>query len=165
MNNTIIKAGESGRIHRKWTVQKFAPGVYEAGGKPYEVIEEEGNLLLNEGIQLLEDLLIGAGGTAYNNANARLGVGDSSAAEVATQTDLQGTSKTYKAMDTGYPSRAAQTITWQSVFADAEANHAWAEVTLSNAADGSGVNLNRKVQDLGTKATGTWTLQLALTFS
>ncbi|EGW55170.1 hypothetical protein [Candidatus Endoriftia persephonae] len=156
---------DRGQIHRKWKVEKYASGVYEAGGEPYETVEIQGNLLLNEGIQLLEDLMIGAGGTSWDNANARLGVGDSNAAEAATQTDLQGTNKTYKAMEATYPQRSGQTLTWRSVFADAEGNHAWAEVSLSNAADGTGVNLNRKVQDLGTKATGTWTLELQITFS
>lgn len=42
-------------------------------GLPWAV--EADNLLVNSGIQLLEDLLIGAGGTAYNNANSYLGVG------------------------------------------------------------------------------------------
>ncbi len=93
-------------------------GVYEAGGEPYETVEIQGNLLLNEGIQLLEDLMIGAGGTSWDNANARLGVGDSNAAEAATQTDLQGTNKTYKAMEATYPQRSGQTLTWRSVFAE-----------------------------------------------
>jgi hypothetical protein len=42
----------------------------------------------------------------YTNANARLGVGDSSAVFAATQTDLQAvTNKLRKAMDASYPQR------------------------------------------------------------
>lgn len=68
--------------------------------------EIDGNLLLNEGIQLLLDLLIGAGGTAYNNANSYIGAGDTNTAESAAQTGLQApTNKLYKAMEATYPSR------------------------------------------------------------
>src|SRR4030042_306849 len=50
---------------------------------------EEGNGALNEGLQQLIDILIGVDTTnLYNAANARVGVGNSSTAEVATQTGL-----------------------------------------------------------------------------
>lgn len=125
----------------------------------------EGNLLLNEGIQLLEDLLIGAGGTVYSNANAQLGIGDSSAAEAATQTDLQAaTNKTWKAMNATYPSRATQTLTFQSDFLTGDANYAWNEASIRNGA-AADKNLNRKVVSLGTKASGTWTLTGTVTIS
>lgn len=125
---------------------------------PDEIAFVPGNLLLNEGIQAMEDLLIGAGGTAFNNANSRLGVGDSNTAEAASQTDLQAAAnKTYKAMNATYPSRASQTLTFQSDFLTGDANYAWAEWVIDNGA-GAAKTLNRKVASLGTKATGTWTL-------
>lgn len=125
---------------------------------PEQVDEVEGNLLLNEGIGLLLDLAIGAGGTPWNAANARLGVGDATTAEAATQTDLQAsTNKVYKAMNATYPSRSAQTVTWQSDFGSSDANFAWNEWTIDNG-NSAAINLNRKVQSFGTKATGTWTL-------
>jgi hypothetical protein len=143
-----------------------------------EVIDEAtSNLLLNEGIQRLEDLLIAAGGVAYNNANAYIGVGDTNTAEAATQTELSGaaaaTNRFYKAMNATYPSRATQTVSWQSDFTSGEANFAWAEWTIAagaTTASGSGflvgtTNLNRKVQALGTKVTGTWTLTGSVTIS
>jgi hypothetical protein len=44
-------------------------------------------------------------GTGWNNANAFLGVGDSSTAEAATQTELQAaTNRFYKAMNATFPS-------------------------------------------------------------
>lgn len=133
-----------------------------------EIAEEiAGNLLLNEGIQELWDLSIAAGGsvTAYNNANAQMGVGDSSTAEAATQTDLQAaTNKLYKAMNASYPQRTNQTLTWQSDFTSAEANYAWNEWSIRNGATRD-KNLNRKVASLGTKTTGTWTLSGAVTLS
>jgi len=53
-----------------------------------EVFKE--NVALNEGLQNLINIICGIGTTTlYNNANARLGVGDNSAAEAATQVMLQ----------------------------------------------------------------------------
>ena len=156
------------QIKKLWTIRKYADDQAYQADQPYEVSEFEGNLLLNEGIAVLLDLLIGAGTpTAYSNANARLGVGDSSAAEAATQTALQAaTNKTWKAMEATYPSRASQTVTFRSVFGSTDANYAWNEFTVVNAADDTGDNLNRKVSAQGTKASGqTWTLVLSLTIS
>jgi hypothetical protein len=128
-------------------------------GEPEECVESPGNLLLNEGIQEMEDLLIAAGGTtAYNNANAEIGVGDSNAAEAATQTDLQAaTNKLYKGMNATFPSRASQTVTFVSDFLTGEANYAWLEASIRNGVTRN-KNLNRKQQNLGTKVSGTWTL-------
>ncbi|MCU7839775.1 MAG: hypothetical protein KZQ94_10415 [Candidatus Thiodiazotropha sp. (ex Troendleina suluensis)] len=160
---------EQTKVSKLWTVQKFeSEAARLAGAKPYEVVEFEENVLLNEGIQLLEDLLIGEAGTPFNNANAYLGVGDSSTAADAAQTGLlAGANLLYQGMEAGYPQRSAQTITWRAVFADASANFAWNEVSLSNASGGNtGVNLNRRVPgNLGTKASGSWTLDLAITIT
>jgi len=149
-----------------WTIRKYLDDAAFARGEAYEQVEIDGNLLLNEGIQALLDLGIGTGGTAFNNTNARLGVGDSSTAESASQTDLQAASnKTYKAMEASYPSRSGQTITFRSVFGSADANYAWNEFSVDNGA-AAGKNLNRKVSAQGTKASGqTWTLDLSITLS
>jgi hypothetical protein len=133
---------------------------------PFEVREIPGNLLVNNGAQLLLDALIGTAITAFSNANARIGVGDSTTAAAATQTDLQAaTNKLRKAMDATFPSRAGQTMSWKSSFTSAEANFAWQEWAIFNAASGATSMLNRKVESLGTKTTGTWTLQGDLTLS
>lgn len=128
-------------------------------GDPEYVVEAYGNLMLNEGIQEMQDLLIGAGGTtSYANANAQMGVGDSTTAEAATQTDLQaGANFLWVGMNATFPSRAAQTLTFQSDFTTAQANFAWQEASIRNGVTRN-KNLNRKVTSLGTKATGTWTL-------
>jgi hypothetical protein len=151
----------------KYTITRYASDEDFRAGKPYEVSEFEGNLLLNEGIQTMWDLIIASGTpAAYSNANARIGVGDSSAAEAATQTGLQAsTNKTYKAMESGYPSRTNQTVTFRSVFGADDANYAWAEFTIDNGSTPD-KNLNRKVSDQGTKASGqTWTVDIAVTLS
>lgn len=125
-----------------------------------------GNLFLNEGIQELWDLAIAAGGTtAYNNANAEIGVGDSNTAAAATQTDLQAASnKLFKAMVATYPQRTNQTVDFRSDFTSGEANFAWQEWGVRNG-NTRNKNLNRKVESLGTKSTGTWTLTASLTIA
>lgn len=173
---------ENAQIKRVWTVKRFnSAEEARAGIAPKTIVDAtgrvlpgesriEGNVLLNEGINnVLGPLLTGTGSpTAYDNANARLGVGDNdgSTAEAATQTGLQGASTTFKGMAAGYPTFASQKATWQAEFGGSEGNHAWQEFTVVNAADDTGDNFNRKVSDQGTKASGqTWTLSLEITFS
>jgi hypothetical protein len=138
-----------------------------------EVVEAEGNLLLNAGIQHLEDQLIGAITDPFNNANTRIGVGNSATAEVATQTDLQAAAgagnRQFKLMNGGFPSRSLQTLSFQADYTSGEANFVWNEWGIDNGNANSTTvvapMLNRKVASLGTKATGTWTLTVTLTFS
>lgn len=151
-----------------WTIRKYANDEAFAQDRPFEVSHIDGNLLLNEGIGALLDLLCGLGSpTAFSNANARIGVGDSSTAAAATQTGLQAsTNKLYKGMESGYPSRANQTVTFRAVFGSSEANFAWNEFSIANGDSDSAVNLNRLVSAQGTKASGqTWTVDVAITLS
>jgi len=150
-----------------WTIHKYYNDDDYKANRPYEVSTFEGNILLNEGIDELEKLACGLSATAYSNANARLGVGDSDTAENANQTGLQAaTNKTWKGMDTGYPTVSSQVMTFKSTFGSGDANYAWKEFTVVNASDDSGKNLNRKVSNQGTKASGqTWTLTLTITLS
>jgi hypothetical protein len=126
------------------------------------------NVALNEGLGELIDIICGLGlPTKWDNTNARLGVGDSNTAPEATQTGLQAsTNKAYKAMDATWPQRTNQTAEWRATFGGSEANFAWEEYTVVNAADDTGKNLNRKTASKGTKAANeTWTLSLQITFS
>jgi hypothetical protein len=194
---TLVRNGTTHWVCEKWSEEAceftrkklWLPKDVDVGsvllrrviGEAEEVKEVHGNLLLNEGIQRLQDMTMIAtvltNQTATNpwsNANAFTGVGDSSTAEAATQTDLQAASnKFYKAMNATYPSRSNQTVSFQSDFAGTEANYTWAEWTLAagaTTASGAGflngtTNLQRKVAALGTKASGTWTLTAQVTFS
>lgn len=150
----------------KWTIRRYLNDHDVARNAPYNVSEIDGNLMLNEGIGALLSLLTGAAETAYNNANARIGVGDSSAAEAASQTDLQAaTNKLFKAMSATYPTIADQTVTFRAAFTGTEANYAWNEFSVDNGATPL-KNLNRKVSAQGTKTSGqTWTVDVAITFS
>jgi hypothetical protein len=141
---------------------------HEAGLAPDEVLEMQGNLLLNAGITRLVNLLTGAGGTAYNAANSRIGVGNSTTAASAGQTDLQGASKYFKLVDSVTPS--GQTVTWVATFGSSDANFAWEEWGVDNgSSSGATVTaplLNRKVTSMGTKSSGsTWTLTVTVTIS
>lgn len=134
--------------------------------KPYEVIEGEGNILVNAGINLVWNLVAGAGGTAFSNANAHLGVGDSTTAAAASQTDLQAaTNKLRKGMEATFPVTGSnQKIQLKSSFGTSEANFAWNEWASFNASS-AGTMLNRKVESLGTKSTGTWNLTVDVTLA
>ena len=122
--------------------------------------------LVDSGRNHMVQATIGAAVTAFNNANAHLGVGDSSTAHAAGQTDLQAASnKLRKAMDATYPSGAANVITFRSTFGTGDANWAWNEWGTFNASSG-GTMLNRKVESLGTKtSTQTWQFTTTLTFT
>ena len=154
-----------------WTIRKFDNydeyQLWLQGRmQPYETVEFQGNLLLNEGITRLQNLLTAGGGTAFSNAAAYLGVGNSSGSAGATQTGLSGSSEAYRPMEGGYPSIANQTTTWRSVFAGDQGNFSWQEFTVANGSGNSAENLNRRVSDQGIKASGTtWTLDLAITWS
>jgi hypothetical protein len=155
---------DEGMAHGIFRVEKFNVG--EDGSleeQPFEVLEFV-NAYTNAGGAALLDLLIGAGGTAFNNANAYIGVGDSSTATTASMTDLQAsTNKLRVAMDATYPSRSGQVMTWRSTFGSAQANFAWNEIALFNASS-AGSMLARTAQALGTKASGTvWTATYTIT--
>lgn len=146
-----------------WKIKKF-----DKDGKFIEESIIDGNLLLNEGINLLWSLAAGGAGTDFGNANAYLGVGDSSTAASASQTGLQAaTNKLYKAMDASYPTYGTdQKITFKATFTSAEANFDWNEFTVANGNSDAAVNLNRKVSTQGTKVSGqTWELTLEITLS
>jgi len=170
-----------------WTIEKFefdpeilleAEALMRAGA-PLSLVKQKyggykgqsvinGNMLLNEGINELWTLGAGGGGTAFNNANSYLAVGDSSTAESASQTDLQAaTNKLYKAMDATFPTYGtSQKITFRSTFASGDANYAWNEFSACNGSSGTGKNLNRKVSAQGTKTSGqSWQLTLDITLS
>ena len=111
-------------------------------------------------------LVVGGGGTAYNNANAYIGVGDSATAFSAGQTDLvAATNKLRKAMDATYPQVATNVQTFRSTFATGDANWAWNEWGVFNASS-SGTMMNRKVESLGTKTSAqSWQITVTITYA
>jgi hypothetical protein len=173
------------RWRARWTVAKYqgdwTGADIDAGraGDPAEVLSFAGNLALYGGVSCLWECLLGNGTatagqalTYFSNAQAAIGVGDSSTAEAATQTNLQAaTNKLRKAMDATFPQHTdgatagAATVTFRATFGGTEANFAWNEWIVANSTtDGVGRALNRKVQALGTKTAGTsWQFSVSLT--
>jgi len=127
-----------------------------------------GNSLLNSGINVAWGLICGAGGAAFDDTHAYIGVGDSATATVpSSMTGLQAsTNKLNKGMNATYPlAAAAQAEVWQSTFGTTDANWIWNEITVSNANDFTHA-LNRLVSSMGTKASGaTWVVTLTITLS
>lgn len=135
---------------------------------PYETIEVEGNILVTAGINYMLDALAANPATLFSNANAAIGVGDSTTAAAAGQTDLQAaTNKLRKGMLATYPTAAtAGSKTFSSNFLTGEANWVWNEWGVFNSTtNGAGTMLNRKVEALGTKTSGTWTLSTTISVS
>lgn len=122
--------------------------------------------LTNAGRDFIAQAIMNDSPLFFNNANARIGVGDSTTAFSAAHTDLQAaTNKFRKAMDATFPTRATNVITFKSTFGSAEANFAWNEWGVFNAAS-AGTMLNRVVEYNGTKLSGqTWVFQVQLTIS
>lgn len=167
-------------------LEGFTPGelqaalLLDAGVEP-ELVDIEHNLLMYGGASCQWQTLIGNGTvtagqalTYFSNAQAAIGVGDSTTAAAATQTDLvAATNKLRKAMDATYPQHTdsatspAASIAYRSTFATGDANYAWQEWGIFNSVSaGTGRMLNRKVESLGTKTSAsTWTLTLTLTLA
>jgi hypothetical protein len=137
--------------------------VFLENTRPYEVIEGEDNCLLNTGIDEMWDLIVGDSANHFNNTSAQIGVGDSNTAASPTQTDLLGSNKTYKGMEATYPTSTSQKATFKASFGESDANYTWNEWVVKQST--SAKCLNRKVDALGTKSGGTWTLEVSITLS
>lgn len=118
--------------------------------------------LLNDGRDQLTSLAIGSG-TAYDNANALLYVGTSSATPTSSQTGLQGSSTVSKSMNSGYPIVDPEGIgddnklRFRATFESSEANFIWSEWGISNGID----FLNRETDNIGEKSsTMTWVFEV-----
>lgn len=129
------------------------------------------SLTRDNGAHFIATLITGNGGTAWNNANARICVGTSSTANGSPNTATALTGEVCVAMDATYPTVGASGVgsniaTWRSTFDGSTANQAWNEWGIRNAASGSGDLMNRAVQAFGTKvATVVWQITATVTFS
>ena len=118
------------------------------------------------GRNALAGLMIGEG-NVFNNANARIGVGDGTSSFGAGQTDLQGSNTFRKVMMASFPNRneGDNILRFRSSFSTSEANFAWQEWGVFNAASG-GTMFNRRVVSLGTKTSAqTWEFTVDLTIT
>jgi len=153
---------ERGKIAGIFQIDRF-----DASGKLYDHGKPFHNIFVNVGLAAVWNLVTAQGGTAFSNANARLGVGDSNAAPAVGQTDLQAASnKLRKAMNATYPVAPVNGLEqWQSDFTSAEANFSWQEFAIFDAA-AAGTMMNRSISNQGTKTAGqTWRLTYSFTLS
>lgn len=138
-------------------------------------VDHERNGLANAGINRMGSLLIAGGGQGYNLTNTAIGVGDSTTAFAASQTDLQATvnaaNRWVQIADS--VAFAVQVLTVVATFATGNANLAsgWQEWgigqnTVSAAAALTAPMLNRKVANLGTKTSAAaWQFTVTITIS
>lgn len=108
----------------------------------------------------------------YGSTGAWVHVGSSTTAFTSTQNRLETTSTgldRFKAMDSTYPQRTLNVITYRATFTTSEANTPWEEWGIKNtsaSASGTGEFLNRKLDSLGTKAsTQSWQITATVTVS
>lgn len=161
--------------------------ILAAGIEPYDTVDGEGNLLLNNGINRLLNLLIGTasilGYATSSTSQMRIGTGDGATSVTAADTDLSAsagsTHRWFQKSDSTYPQISAQTLTCVATFASADGNYAWTEwgVDGGGATSGNTVAtntsttnalLNRKVPgaSLGTKASGaSWAFTITIVIS
>ncbi|MHA1614181.1 MAG: hypothetical protein ACTSYJ_05005 [Candidatus Thorarchaeota archaeon] len=174
-------AHEQAKLHTVTEVFKFHDPkgeVYEVGrfGEELKKLEKEfydylyekkkivGNLFLEEGINCIWTALCGGSFTPFDSANAHIGVGDGTDPEDYTQDGLTGANIYYKSMDSGYPTYGVdRKATFRATFGGTEANFTWNEWTVANGSDNTAINLNRRVESLGTKSEGsTWIMTVEL---
>lgn len=153
-----------------YMIRRFEDFEAHARDDPYSVSRFGDNVLLKLGRHAIQTLITGgslsSGGSVvypYSNANARLGVGNSSAEENEAHNGLQGTSTEYGPMDTSYPTVTGTVATYRTTFEANEANFDWKEFALRNTVSANGQNMFRKVSNQGTKAEGQlWELTVAV---
>ena len=82
------------------------------------------------------------------------------------KTDLQAaTNKLRNTMKATYPQTGTKKQTFAADFATGEANWVWAEWGIFNSNTANTGMLSRKVEALGTKSSGTWTLTVDFALS
>ncbi len=149
--------------------------------------EDFENLFLTVGVTMLDQIAIGNASVAntsgaaagvyalLNNAQARVGVGDSTTAASAGQTGLQAaTNVYYVGMDATYPTQSTNQFVCRATFTGTVANFSWQEFVIDNC-NGSnstattksgGSSLDRVVSNQGTKASGqTWQPSMTVAIS
>ena len=159
---------ERGHVVETYSVIKYKDGDKAYWNKPYDILTNECvsgvNCLLNAGITLLLNLLIG--NSADNFSAAEIGVGaDDDPVASAAQTALNDAGAEWAAMEATFPSVSGSVVTFQGQFADGAAEFNWLECAVKQAT-GATTLLNRVCADKGTKAAGeVWSAKLQITLT
>lgn len=142
--------------------------------RPDGYAESVGNLLTTAGLNRLTSLLLVAGGQGFNNANCRIGVGNSATAALVADTDLNAAAgaanRQFVQTSGAGPSQANGVVTVVRTFSTGIANFVWNEWGIDNGTvDGTAVVavlLNHKVTSLGTKtSSAAWTFTVTITIT
>lgn len=161
---SIIVSDLGRKVKTHWKIWTYEDEEHYRNGIFSNYSEIHGNLFLNQGSNAVWTALTAGIGTLYNNTNARIGVGDSTTAAVATQTGVIGTAF-YLAMDGGFPALSGtgnSVVTFQGTAGGSVGNQAWNEFVIDNGTTA----INRVVSSQGTKVSGqirTVQVQLSLT--
>lgn len=154
----------------QWQVEKwFDAAKHFAGCKPDEVVIETQNIILDTGANEMLKLITGTGGTAFSSSNAYIYVGDDNTPEKASQTGILSSTKT---RGTNYDYAAVNKVevtgrlaVFTATFNETVGNFAWNEAAITNGIGVASVAMNRKVDNLGTKSGGIWTLQITISLT
>ena len=151
------------------------------GGPEDGYAEAFGNLLVTVGLDAITKLLIASGGPQAFSGPTRaiVGVGATSTSASTSDTALgaDGGSAYYQGCDSANPTQSNGVITCVATYTTGNANFHWQEwcwatctgsitpgATLASVATGTKL-WNHKIQDLGTKASGSWVLTATVTIS
>lgn len=154
------------RVH--WRIEKWADTANKLLGlAPDEVLCDSQNIVLDGGANEMLKLITGTGGTPYNSTNTYIYVGSDSTPENAAQTGIiaTGSEAANAIVDSGFPTVSGRTTVFAATFGDADANFDWREISVVNGTGANAVALNRKQGTFGTKATGTWTVQISISLT
>lgn len=152
----------------EWQVEKWADTARKiAGFAPDDIVTASQNIILDTGANEMLKLISGTGGTTFDAVNSLIYVGNDSTVENASQTGViaTGANRAYAAMDTGYPVVSGRQMIYRASFGDTSANFTWNEASIMNGTGANAVAMNRKVANLGTKTSGTWTLQITISLT
>ena len=146
-----------------WHIRKYADREAFERGKPYEVLESRGNVLLTQGADYIWYMICEPG--TYNPLSAdyaQIGVGSSLTGTNPDQTGLLGADTAYKGMVEGAPVYGDDYATFESQFDEDEGNFAWNEFVVTNGT----LAINRHVESQGTKTQGSiWVITVDLQLS
>lgn len=152
----------------EWKVEKWFDTARKlAGLEPDEIVYDTQNIILDTGANEMLKLISGTGGTEFNAVNSIIYVGNDSTAENASQTGViaTGANRAYAKMDSGYPVVNGRQMIYRASFGDTSANFQWNEASIMNGTGVNAVAMNRKVANLGTKNTGTWSIQITISLA
>jgi hypothetical protein len=162
-----VREGDHGRWKADVRVDKYWGDDRLTEPEPYEtVVKEDVNILVTNGINILLNALIVAASPLWNATNARIGVGDSATAATIADTDLNAATNKLRVVVNSIPTVSTNVLTAVATFTTGQANYAWQEWGLFNAASGATSMLNHAVVSLGTKTSASaWTITVTITIT